>query len=73
MGLVQILPLTEAATFTAGCAVLRSVRIDPERVAIVLIIGVAVLAAALLIALTPPDIGGDSLSLDPTILWPRLP
>ncbi|SFM28677.1 hypothetical protein [Methylobacterium pseudosasicola] len=73
MGPVQILPLTEAATFTIGCAVLKSTRIDPERVAVVLVLAAAILAAAVLIGLTPADVAGDAASLDPANLWPRLP
>ncbi|MCJ2096077.1 hypothetical protein MKK67_26795 [Methylobacterium sp. J-072] len=73
MGPVPILPLTEAATFTIGCAVLQSARIDPERVAIVLVLAAAILAAAVLIGLTPADVAGDAASLDPANLWPRLP
>ncbi|MCJ2057453.1 hypothetical protein MKL09_12890 [Methylobacterium sp. J-048] len=71
--MVQILPLTEAATFTVGCAVLQSARIDPERVAVVLVLAAAILAVAVLIGLTPMDLAGDSLSLDPASLWPQPP
>ncbi|KST58895.1 hypothetical protein AO398_20005 [Methylobacterium sp. GXS13] len=72
MALAQFLPLTEAATFTLGCAVLHATRIDPERIAIVLVLTAAILAVALLIGLTPADLAGDAVSLDPANLWPRL-
>jgi len=52
--------------------VLHATRIDPERVAIVLILTAAILAVALLIGLTPADLAGDAMSLDPANLWPRL-
>ena len=73
MGLALLLPLTEAATFTAGCAVLQSARIDPKRTEIVLLLAVMVLAVTLLIGLTPPDLAGDAVSLDPAHLWPGPP
>ncbi|EIZ82829.1 hypothetical protein WYO_4705 [Methylobacterium sp. GXF4] len=73
MALAQLLPLTEAATFTAGCMVLRSARIDPERVANVLLPAATILAAILLIGLTPTEFADAVFSLDPGALWPPLP
>ena len=71
VALAQILPLAEAATFTAGCLVLRSTWIDPKRVEFALILAVVVLSIALLIGLTPPDLVGDTGCLDPAGLWPQ--
>ncbi|KNY21083.1 hypothetical protein [Methylobacterium sp. ARG-1] len=73
MDLVQLLTLTEAATFTVGCVVLRSARIHPERVANVLLPAAVILAAILLIGLTPTEFADAVLSLDPGEMWPPLP
>ncbi|XYD12661.1 hypothetical protein R1A27_34830 (plasmid) [Methylobacterium sp. NMS12] len=68
--MATLLPLTEAAAFTCGCAVLRTRWFNPERVSIVLASAAALLAAGLLIVLTPEDICIDAGGLDPTTAWP---
>ena len=65
-----LVPLTEAAAFTCGCAVLRTRWFNPERVSIVLVSVAALLAAGLLLALTPEDICIDAGALDATAAWP---
>ncbi|MCJ2137830.1 hypothetical protein MKK69_27935 [Methylobacterium sp. J-026] len=70
MALANLVPLTEAATFTFGCAMLRARWLDPERVGLVLIAIAALLVAGLLIALTPDSICIDANILDPAAVWP---
>ena len=70
MALANLVPLTEAAAFTCGCAVLRARWLDPERVSLVLVAIAALLAAGLLIVLTPDSICIDASELDPANVWP---
>jgi hypothetical protein len=63
-------PLTEAAAFTCGCAVLRTQWFKPERISMVLISIATLLAVGLLLALTPNDICTDAGALDPAAVWP---
>ena len=70
MSIASLLPLTEAAAFTCGCAVLRSRWFNPERVSIVLMSIAALLAAGLLLALTPEDICIDASAPAATTVWP---
>jgi hypothetical protein len=72
MGLPSVVPLTEAAAFTFGCAVLRERWLDPERVGSVLVGTAAVLLAGLLVVLTPENICIDVNALDPAAVWPSL-
>ena len=55
MTLVTLLPLAEAAAFTAGCAVLRARRLDAERVGLALVSVAALLALVLMVRLCPVD------------------
>ncbi len=55
MALVTLVPLTEAAAFTAGRAALPTRRLDAERVAIALVSVVAILALVLMVRLIPVD------------------
>ena len=68
--MASFLPLTEAAAFTFGCAVLQTRWFNPERVSIVLVGVAALLAAGLLLASTPEDICIDAGALDATAAWP---
>ena len=70
MGLPSVVPLTEAAAFTFGCAVLRERWLDPERVGLVLVGAAALLFAGLLVVLTPENICIDVNALDPAGVWP---
>ncbi len=70
MGLSSVVPLTEAATFTFGCVVLRARWLDPERVGMVLVGVVALLTVAVLVALTPENTSTDPNALDPAAVWP---
>lgn len=70
MGLPSFVPLTEAATFTFGCAMLRSPWCNSDRASWVLTGVAAALAAMLLIALTPDSICLDPSALDPAQVWP---
>ncbi|MCJ2012782.1 hypothetical protein [Methylobacterium sp. J-076] len=70
MGLPNVVPLTEAATFTVGCAVLNARRLDPERVSRVLACVAALLIAWVFVALTPGNISIDPNALDPAAIWP---
>ena len=70
MALANLVPLTEAAAFTCGCAVLRARWLDPERISLVLVAIAAFLAAGLLIVLTPEGVSIDANALDPTAVWP---
>lgn len=72
MGLASVVPLTEAAAFTLGCAVLRERWFDPGRVGVVLICAAALLLAGLLVALTPDSICTGANALDPAGVWPSL-
>jgi hypothetical protein len=72
MGLPSVVPLTEAAAFTFGCAVLRERRLDPDRVGLVLVGTAALLLAGLLVVLTPESICIDVNALDPAGAWPSL-
>lgn len=72
MGLPSVVPLTEAAAFTFGCAVIREHWLDPERVSPVLVGATAVLLAGLLAVLTMDNICIDVNALDPAGLWPAL-
>lgn len=66
----SFVPLTEAAAFTFGCAVLRTGWLDPDRRSAVLVAAAALLAAGLLTALTPAGVGIDANALDPAAVWP---
>jgi ABC-type cobalamin transport system permease subunit len=70
VGLPNVVPLTEAAAFTFGCAVLQAKSLNPERVSWVLACIVALLIAGVLLALTPRNISIDPNALDPAALWP---
>lgn len=70
MPMSSFVPLTEAAAFTFGCAILRTQRFDPERVSIVLVCVATLLVAGLLISLTPGDVCIDTGALDPAAVWP---
>jgi hypothetical protein len=67
---VNFVPLTEAAAFTFGCAVLQARRFDPEWVGLVLSTTAALLVAALLIVQTSESICIDANALDPAMAWP---
>ncbi|GJE40436.1 hypothetical protein [Methylobacterium persicinum] len=71
MGLSHVVPLTEAAAFTAGCAMLRVRWLDAERVGMTLAVIAAVLSALLLVLLTSEWIALDSQALDPSCVWPQ--
>ena len=64
-----VVPLTEAAAFTCGCAVLRTQRFNPEWVSIVLASAAALLIAGLLFALTSENVCIDAGALDPAAVW----
>jgi hypothetical protein len=72
VGLPGIVPLTEAAAFTFGCAILRVPWFNSDRVGLALTGAVVVLAALLLIVLTPESIYTDLSALDPAQVWPPL-
>lgn len=72
MGLPSVVPLTEAAAFTFGCAVLRERWFDPEQVGFVLVDAAALLLAGVLVVLTPENICIDANALDPAGIWPSL-
>jgi hypothetical protein len=72
VGLPSVVPLTEAAALTFGCAVLRERWFDPERVGLVLVGAAALLLAGLLVFLTPENICIDANALDPAEVWPPL-
>ncbi len=65
-----LVPLAEAATFTAGCALLHANRVDAGRLETILALAVCALVLILLIALTP-DVAVDADLLDPACLWPH--
>lgn len=65
MGLTSAVPLTEAAAFTVGWALLRTRWFDPEQVSVVLAIIATLLIAGLLIVLTPENACLDVSTLDP--------
>ena len=72
VGLANVVPLTEAAAFTFGCAVLRTQWFNPERVSMVLVAIAALLVTGLLILLTPADLVIDTSAFDPAaVLAPR--
>ena len=70
MPMSSFVPLTEAAAFTFGCAVLRSRWLNPDRMSAVLVAVAALLAAGVLTALTPEGVGIDANALDPAAVWP---
>lgn len=70
VGLLNVVPLTEAATFTFGCAVLRARWLDPDRVTRVLACIAISLTAWVLLALTPANISTDPNALDLAAIWP---
>lgn len=70
MPLIHLLPLAEAATFTCGCAALRTRLFDPEHVGLLMVGIAATLVAGLLIVLTPEGICIDVSVLDPAQIWP---
>lgn len=70
MGLPSVVPLTEAAAFTFGCAVLRGRWLDPDRVGSGLVGAAAILLAGLLVLLTPENLCIDVNALDPSGAWP---
>jgi hypothetical protein len=72
VGLPGIVPLTEAAAFTFGCAVLRVPWFNSNRASLVLTVVAAALAALLLIVCTPESICIDLSALDPAQVWPPL-
>jgi hypothetical protein len=65
MVLTNVVPLTEAAAFTLGCALLQTRRFDPNRVGVVLACVATLLIVLLLIAITPDNPGLDDLTIDP--------
>lgn len=65
MWLANVVPLTEAAAFTFGCAVLRTQWFDPQRVCIALVAIAALLTTVLLIVLTPEGLVFDTYAFDP--------
>jgi hypothetical protein len=67
--MIGLVPLTEAAAFTCGCAVLRTQWFKAERISVALIGTAALLATGLLLTLTPEDICIDAGALDPAGLW----
>ncbi|MDP4006832.1 hypothetical protein [Methylobacterium sp. NEAU K] len=69
MGLISIGPLTEAATFTLGCILLRTVKLDQGCVGAALGSTMVVLFVCLLIALTSESIEIDPNALDPAGAW----
>ena len=69
MSIANFVPLTEAAAFTCGCAVLRAQWYNPERVGAVLLIVATLLGAGLLLALTPESVCIDAGMLDPAAIW----
>ena len=68
MGLIGMVPLTEAATFTVGCALLRTGRLDQDHVGVTLGSTAVLLIVGLLIA--PESISIDPNALDPAAAWP---
>ena len=60
MAIAHLIPIAEAAAFTAGCAVIGSRRIDPQR----LETGLSILAVALLLLLLVSVLPGS-----PTEVW----
>jgi len=70
VGLPNVVPLMEAATFTFGCAVLNARWLDPERASRWLACVAALLIAWVLVALTPKNVSIDPNALDPAALWP---
>ncbi|MCJ2069360.1 hypothetical protein MKK75_11230 [Methylobacterium sp. J-030] len=70
MPLSAFVPLTEAAAFTVGCAVLRTRWLDPDCISVVLVGAAALLVAGLLLALTPETVCVDANALDPAAIWP---
>lgn len=70
MGLANVVPLTEADTFTFGCAVLRTRWFDPERISFVLVAIAALLVVRLLIVLTPEQLAFDTSVFDPAAILP---
>jgi hypothetical protein len=77
LALINIVPLTEAAAFTFGCALLRTRWFDPEWVGLALSTVVVLLVAGLLVVQTSRSICIDTDVLDPAMTWPspttRLP
>ena len=65
MVLTNVVPLTEAAAFTLGCALLRTRWFDPNRVGVVLACVATLLIVLLLIAVTPASPGLDDVTIDP--------
>ncbi|RYF05347.1 MAG: hypothetical protein EOO77_28480 [Oxalobacteraceae bacterium] len=61
----NVVPLTEAAAFTFGYAVLRTQWFDPQRVGIALVAIAVLLATVLLIVLTPEGLVFDTCAFDP--------
>ena len=62
----HVVPLTEAAAFTFGYAVLRTRWFDPQRVGIALVAIAALLTTVLLIVLTPEGVVFDPSAFDPS-------
>ncbi len=65
MVLTNVVPLTEAAAFTFGCALLRARWIDPNRVGVILACLATLLVVLLLIALTPDNPAFDEATINP--------
>ena len=68
--MTRLVALAEAAAFTCGCAVLQTRWFNPDRVSIVLVSVAALLAAGLLLILTPEDICINAGALNSTAAWP---